>query len=135
MSNLAIRRAFETRLSTMSPALATQFENMDFPPVAADTPYQRVSLLPAEPRNPETGTFAQFQGVFSVVLAYPLKTGPAAAAARAEAVSAHFRRNLTLTADGVTVSVSRTPTVAAGFIDGARYLIPVSVRYHADVST
>lgn len=134
MSNLAIRRALLTHLAAMTPDLPTAVENETFTPPAADLPYQRASLLPAEPRNPEQGGFIQRQGVFSVVLAYPEAMGAGPGQERAEAVEAHFPRNLTLGWSGLSVKVRYTPTIAPGFSEGDRYMIPVSIRYDADVT-
>jgi len=134
IDDLEIRQVLETELAAMTPALATVHENEGGTPPAAGTPYQEVSLIPATPRNPEQGRFAQLSGIFSVVLAYPVGLGPGDAAARAKAIRERFWRGLSLSDHGVTVTIENTPDVRPGFTDGGRWKVPVSIPYRADVT-
>lgn len=134
MSIVAVRKALEVRLKALSPALATAWENEAFNPPGASTPYQRVSLLPARPDNPEQGGgFYREQGILQISLCYPRGKGTKAAGDRAEALRAHFPRALSLTADGVVVTIENTPAVAPHLIDADRYVVPVSVRWFANI--
>jgi len=133
MSESAIRAALETRLATMSPALATVPENVAYTPVTG-TPYQRINLLRAQPANPEAGTFQQAQGIFQVTLQYPPNVGPGVAEARAKLLAEHFPRRLSLVASGITVIINRAAYIMAGFQDVDRWAVPVRVYYQANVS-
>lgn len=135
MSQSAIRKAFEVKLATMSPALSTAYENVDFTPVAG-TPYQRANLLPATPENPTLGDSHYLEiGLFQVTLCYPANTGSNTANSRAEAVRAFFPRGLSLTHSGVTLTVTRTPSVSPAFKDDdGRYCLAVSIQYHAHIN-
>jgi hypothetical protein len=133
MSTLSIRQAFETRLATLSPALSTAYENVDFVPVTG-TAYQRVNLLPAQPDNSTMGqSFYREQGLFQVMLCYPLNNGTATIQARAEAVKTLFKRGVTMEEDGLRIHVINTPKVSAGFKDNDRYCIPITIYYIADI--
>ena len=134
MSEPLIRAALETRLAalTLTPALATAYENVAFTPVAG-TPYQRVNLMRAQPANPEAGRFQQMQGIFQVTLEYPQNVGPSAAETRAKAVADWFYRTLSLTASGVTVTINRASYIMAGFVDGDRWAVPVRIFYLANI--
>lgn len=133
MSHRNIRIALESRLAAMTPALAIAPENGSYLPVNG-TPYQRINLLPANPDNPIVGPqFYRELGIFQVTLAYPLNTGPSAAETRAELVRTQFKRGTTLTSSGYTITIDQTPTIASGFVDGDRWVVPVSIPYWANI--
>lgn len=133
MSIVNIRTALESRLNTMSPALATAWESVPFTPVTG-TPYQQVNLLVNEAQNPTIGGSMYRQiGIFQITLCYPPGTGAKAAASRAELVRDHFPRGLGLSSGGINVLIDRTPSIAPAMIDGDRYRIPVSVYFSADI--
>lgn len=135
MSIAKIRAALESRLSALSPPIATAFENMAFSPVSG-TPFQRVNLLPARPENEVLGSgYFREIGIFQVTLCYPANGGPAACQARAELLRNHFRRGTKVTSGGVTTLVTTTPALAASYPDGDRYCIPVSIRYMAEMAS
>ena len=133
MSAKAIRAALEAYLNTMSPALATAPENVNYTPTSG-TPFQRINLLRANPENPTIGTTHYRElGVFQVSLHYPMNAGPSPAETRAELVRTHFKRGTTLTNSGITVTIDGTPTIASGFVDGDRWVVPVSIPYWANI--
>lgn len=131
MSIVLIRSALETALAAITPAIALAYENHPYEPVNG-TPYGRVYLLAAEPDNPEMGTFTQERGFLQVSLAYPLDTGPGAAAAQAEVIRDAFYRGRALTASGVTTTIERTPEISPARIEDDRYVVPVRVRFFAN---
>lgn len=133
MSIVKIRAALETRLSAMSPAIATAWEGVPYTPVTG-TPYQQVNLLIADSENPTLGDAMYRQtGILQVMLAYPPGTGPKAAATRAELVRDWFPRGLGLSSGGQNVLIDRTPSIAPALIDGDRYRVPVSIYFTADI--
>lgn len=128
-----VRAALEVALAAMSPALGTAWENVPYSPVTG-TPYQRVNLLLAEPANDEIGGGIYMeQGFMQVSLAYPLDTGSAAAAARADLIRSTFHRGASFSASGVTVNIERTPEIAPARIEEDRYVLPVKVRFYAHI--
>jgi hypothetical protein len=138
MSVVAIRAALDTALDTLSPAIVTAKENVNFDAeagVAATAPYQRVHLLLAQPDNAEISRRHVEQGIYQITLCYPLNTGPAAAATRAELIRATFYRGASFVAGGITVTIIRTPEIAPAMIEGDRYVVPVSIRFMAPVNT
>lgn len=46
-------------------------------------------------------------------------------------IAAHFPADLRLYAQDVQVRIERAPDVAGGFLDGAYWRVPISVRYEA----
>lgn len=135
MSIQLVRRALEKRLAAMLPALATAYQNVAFQPQPG-IPYQRSYLMPSDPDNSVAGSRMYFErGIFQVSLMYPAGTGPAAAEARAQAVRDQFKRGTSMTESGITVLVTDTPSIAQGIPDGDRFVVPVSIRFQAQVAT
>jgi hypothetical protein len=130
MSISAIRSTLESALDGMAPALATAWQNAPFTPVVG-TPYQRASLLLAEPDNQEKGASFQEQGFLQVDLCYPQSVGANTAEARAELLRTTFKRGTSL-ANGILIS--HTPEVKPAYNDGDRFVIPVRIRFHTYIS-
>ena len=132
MSIASVRAALETKLATITPAIATAYENTPYTPVSG-TPYQACYLLPVT-ENPTMGDgYYRLAGIFQVTLFYPLQTGPAAAAARAELIRTAFKRGTSMVSGSVTVIVERTPDILQGRVDGDRWALPVRVRFFAGI--
>lgn len=134
MSLASIRAALETQLAAITPALATAFENVSFN-ATVGTPYQRVTLLPAQPVNVEIGPGYTEQGLFAVDLFYPKETGPAAAVARAALIRAAFPFASSLTAGGFTVHIIGTPEIGPARPDEDRFMVPVRIRWQARIGS
>lgn len=133
MSLALVRQALETRLGTMAPAIATNYENTSFTPVVG-TPYQMVFLLSGSPENPSLGPSHRREvGIFQVSQMYPQNVGPGAAQTRALAVQAHYPRAHVLTASSVNVLILRTPTIHPGRKDGDRWRVDIDIPYQAEV--
>lgn len=133
MSVTAIRAALETALAAMTPALATAWENAEYTPVQG-TPYQRVTLMLAEPDNSEIGPQFVQRGMLQVSLFYPDGPGPAAATTRAELIQTAFARGHSFTSGGITVTVEKTPEIATAMQDEDRFHVPVRIRFYAPVN-
>jgi hypothetical protein len=133
MSALLVRAALEVALAAMSPALATSNENAPYSPVVG-TPYQRVTLLLAEPGQSRDGKRPLHRaGLFSRSASYPLDAGPGAATTRAELIRSTFYRGRSFTSGAVTVNIETTPEIAPGRVEEDRFVIPVKVRFYAHI--
>lgn len=133
MSSLEVRTALETALSAITPTFSTAWENVDFTPVAG-TPYQKAHLLLADPDNKAFGASYQEQGIFQVNLFYPLGTGSAVIETRAKLIRSTFYRGMSFTSGGVTVRISKTPSIGAGSRDGDRWMVPVKIIFFCNVT-
>lgn len=130
-----LRAALEEALAAMTPALATAWENAAFTP-AANTPFQRVSLLPGAPINDEISRNFADQGIFQISLHYPPGTGAAAAEARALSIRSTFYRGASFTKNGLTVTIMKTPMLLPAMDDDQdRYVKPVSIEYRTSNQT
>lgn len=125
MSIVAIRSALESALDGMTPALSTSWQNVPFTPVTG-TPYQRATLLLAEPDNREFGASFQEQGFLQVDLCYPQSVGSNAVEARAELLRTTFKRGTTIG----SLMITATPEIKPAYNDGDRYVVPVRIRFH-----
>lgn len=133
MSLPLIRSALEVALAAMSPSIQTAYQNADFTPVIG-TPYQRAYVMLTTPDDIEmTGALYIEQGIFQISLFYPLDTGPAVAEARAELIRSTFYRGASFTSGAVTVHIDRTPEIAPAMAEDDRFMIPVRVRFLAQI--
>ena len=129
MSISAIRSTLESALDGMAPAIQTAWQNVPFTPVVG-TPYQRATLLLAEPDNREFGASFQEQGFLQVDLCYPQSVGSNAVEARAELLRTTFKRGTTIG----SISIDATPEIKPAYNDGDRYVVPVRIRFHIYIS-
>lgn len=129
MSISAIRSTLESALDGMTPAIQTAWQNVPFTPVTG-TPYQRATLLLAEPDNREFGASFQEQGFLQVDLCYPQSVGSNAVEARAELLRTTFKRGTTIG----SLMITATPEIKPAYNDGDRYVLPVRIRFHTYIS-
>lgn len=133
MSTNAISKAFEAEVDLLQPVLPTALENVNFNG-SDEEPYQVLYMRFTRPENPTMGDGHYRQrGYCQLRLVYPSNQGGGDASARADAIRDHFRRGLSMTADGVTTIVDETPEIGSGSNEGDRYVINVFVRFYADI--
>ena len=133
MSLKTIKAILETKLLAISSPLPTQWENVRFePPVG---PYQVADIIPANPDNPTLGgAHYRQRGILQVTLLYPLiVTGSGPAYAKADSVRDWFPQGLSLQSGGITVKIEFTPAIGPKRVSGDRFVLPVSVRWFADI--
>lgn len=135
MSSQLIQAALETRLTTLTPALATAYENIVFTPVTG-VPYQRINMLVNRPVDHAlTMDVTEERGIFQVSLFYPQGTGRGAAQARADLIKALFKPPLALINGAVKVELVKTVHVGGGMPDGDRWMVPVSIYWQSFQAT
>jgi len=131
--DINVRRAFEKTLAAMVSPLATAYENIAFTPEAG-VPYQRINILRADPADLVMGrTLTQLQGICQVSLFYPQGMGTADAELYAARIKALFKPPTSITEGGTRVDVNNTATIATGFTDDDRWVVPVSIPWSAYV--
>ena len=129
MSIVSIRAALETALNSITPSIPCAWQNVPFTPVTG-TPYQRATLLLAEPDNREFGASFQEQGFLQVDLCYPQSVGSNAVEARAELLRTTFKRGTMIG----SLCIDATPEIKPAYNDGDRYVVPVRIRFHIYIS-
>jgi len=132
MSEALVRAALETQLATITPAIATAYENQAFTPPAASLPYQRVFLMLAAPWNPEMGSGHQIRGYLQVNLCWPQGVGSGAVEARALLIKNAFPKGASLVSGDVIVTIDGIVAKGNGSPDGTVFMMPVKVPFHAN---
>lgn len=97
-------------------------------------PYQRLDLLTAKPGDPtQGGGYRREQGIFRVMLVYPLGVGTGAIMSRAELIRSAFQKGSSLVNDGITVVIPTHPELGSEYSTLNNYSIPVKIEYYADI--
>lgn len=131
MTYKTIQAALEKKLATITPALATAYENLPFTPTVG-TPYQRVNLMPNQTLDLAiTADVRQYYGLFQVTLFYPAASGRGAAQTRADAIDAAFKPVQRLTEGSTKVELIESVQVTGGYQDGDRWVVPITIRWRA----
>lgn len=133
MSSIEIKAAIEKAIDGMLPALTTVYENRNTQPPNVDTGYQEVTVLMAAPDNPEFGSGHREQGFFQVTLKYPAGKGTGAALERAELLRSTFYRGASFIEGDIRLIIERTPEIPPGYHENGRWVIPVKIRFYANV--
>ena len=133
MSTVKIRAALESALNSINPPIQTAWENVPYNPTVG-TPYQRITLLMAQPSNPTMGSkFYRELGMLYVTLCYPTDSGTSALMTRAELIKSVFIVGASFTNGGITAIVTGTPEIGTPAIEDERYFAPVKIRFYADI--
>lgn len=124
--------ALSARLAALAPEWPIAWPNLPFAP-ATGTPYQRASLMFAEPvsrvRAEDSTTW---RGIFQVDVFYPENLGDQRALDRAGLVARWFPLALRMTKNATTVKVTATPAVASPVQSPGWRSVPVSVPWRVD---
>jgi hypothetical protein len=133
MSIVAIRVALETALASITPSIATAYENLAFTPPATN-PYQRAFLRLSKPINDETGTRYTENGYLQVSLYYPQGAASVDVETQITLLRQTFVRGVSFTASGVVVTISDVAEVLAGLIDEARWSVTIRIPFSAQIT-
>lgn len=128
------KRAAERHLSTLTPALPTAYEGVNFTPPAGM--YQRTQLSIRSPDDPVLGKgYYRERLQFQVFIVGKKNEGTGDAIARAELVRNHFGKGLFLSEAGVDIHVLATPQISGTAVAEDRVIIPVLIDLVAEVFT
>jgi hypothetical protein len=131
MSISKIKAALEIKLNSISPTIATEYENVSFTPQSG-VPYQTLNLMPAlnEIMFINEASYKSI-GIFQITLKYPINQGTSVIMTRADLYLTNFKANTKLIKDGITVKVMDAPDVRVLGVVGDRYVVVLSVNYRA----
>jgi hypothetical protein len=132
MSLPDLKKALNTKLASLSPSIATQWQNMQYDPVEG-TPWQRATVRsnPNHPLGITEGSGRRWTGEFYIVLFYPRGKGSGAADARAQALMNHFTRGLNLVTTTMTVVILE-PFVMTAVDEPNWFRLPVQIPFFAN---
>ena len=131
---IEIENAFRIKLNTISPVIATAYENTPFDPkvLAVGTPYQEVSFLPSYNDNVfiDNGGYLSY-GLVQILLKYPNSQGTKAILDRIKLYLDNFKSGSNLTKDGIVINIQGTPSVKNLGVVGDRFVYAISINYMA----
>lgn len=127
---LEVKQAFEQKINTITPTIATAYENTTFTP-ANGVPYQELYLLPSY--NDDTFQDSRLvNGIFQITLKYPTLKGNKDILERVKLYLDSFKSGDTITNGGIVVNVLGHPTVKNMGVIGDRVVSIISVNFWAD---
>jgi hypothetical protein len=136
MSVKSVRQALEVAVGTWSAANANfpiAWENVPYKP-AQNTAYLRLNLLPAETENPSLGdAHKRYVGILQASIYLKEGNGTAAATTTADSLLNYFARGHSFTVGQIVVRVLNSPSINPALNVEGWYILPVSIRYQADV--
>lgn len=128
-----ITEALLQRLATLtlSPVLQVAYPNVPFPAAGASKPdtYLEAHQLRAETQAIGISAWNEHAGIFQIDVVYKAQDGAIKPTQIADAVAAHFPRNLRLSNGSVRVDINEPPAIAAPIPDAPYTRTPVSIRY------
>lgn len=131
---IEIKTAFELAINSITPTIATAYENTNFDPklLPAGTPYQELYLIPSYNDNPFIGGdgFISY-GIFQVTLKYPTGKGTKDILDRIKLYLDNFQSGQNLTQNGITINVLNTPSIKNAGVVGDRLVYILSINYQA----
>lgn len=134
MSLKNIKIALETAVKAGLGTFPLSWENVNYLPPIDGSAYASVFLLPATPENPTMGdAFYREIGLLQINLSYPIDGGAGRAFTKAEDIRTLFHRGYTFTSSGVTVCIAATPAVGPGMTQSERYVLPVRIKWFANI--
>lgn len=111
----------------------TEWENTSFSPIV-DVPWQRVSVMFAEPDAPSMGSSMRREvGFLQITLFYPKQIGTADINDRIEMIMSLFKRGATFVKDSVKVVVNKPPMRIKLGEQGQSYAVAVRIPFYSDI--
>ena len=122
--------ALRQDLAAMPGVPAIAYENVEF--LSDGQPYLKINILPAPIVTPMFGINAQqrYEGIFQVMVLYPLGSGTKEIDTMVDALLTHFRRGFTLPYNGISVLTLKSWRGPGMELD-AYYQIPISVQFQS----
>lgn len=97
-------------------------------------PYQEVSVMFAQPYEPtQGGGYRKEVGIYQVTLVYPTNIGTGAIGSRADLIKASFKKGLSLSKNGIKLTIPRTPRLDPEYGRPEVWCQPISIPFEAEV--
>lgn len=133
MSQLFVRAGFENKLSVwaaaQNPAWVIAFENQVKAPLL---PYLKSDLIPARVRDEFLeGGHRSFSGIYQVSIITAIGVGPGPAEVVAAALDTLYGKQFVY--NGLRIYLLEPMSVAKGYPDQNKFIVPVSAPYRADI--
>ena len=131
MSLNKIYTAFATKINTITPQIATVWENKKYDPVVG-VDYQEVYILPSSNNVPYINeTSYEMEGLVQITLCYGYDEGRSKAMDRANLYMGLFPVGTVLTIDSLKIRIKGVPQITNLGVDNGRYKIALRVGFLA----
>lgn len=128
---IEIKQAFEEKINTITPLIATASEGASFSPTVG-VPYQELYLIPATNDNIfVSGEGFISYGIFQITLKYPTGKGTKDILNRVKLYLDNFKSGDNLVQGGITTNILNTPKVVNLGTSGDRIIYVISINYQA----
>ena len=127
-----IKRAAERLLLTITPAIPTAFEGVDFDPPPGM--YQRCQFRIDDPTDPTFPAGYHRENIeFQVFISGLKGEGTADVLTRADLIRQTFYKSLTMTEGSTRIYILRTPKIGSAIPIQDRLIVPVLISLSAEV--
>lgn len=123
-----IHAALDTRLDSLVGGVAIVWENTDYTPVKG-TPYLRPTLLMSKSSLMDLDNLQMNTGIYQIDLFYPLSNGAGTLLTEMDAIYDHFKGDLTLVSNSVTVNIKQISRTVPAEIEEAWYMASLEIDF------
>ena len=121
-----MRAALDTRLTTLAGSTPIAWENTNYK-ADADTEFLRSTFIPSDTSQYTLGDTGKdvTRGLYQVDVFAPAQMGRTT---KPDSIADHFKRGTILTKNATRVRI-RSVSVGRGTLDGAWYIVPVTMNF------
>lgn len=125
---LDIQAALDTKLNQLAGGIDVAWENTSYIPTKG-TAYLRPSLLMAPSSLLNFESLQMNQGIYQIDLFYPLDRGPGDMLMKADEIHDHFKTDLKLVSNGVSVYLKAISRTTPSEIDEAWFMASIEINF------
>lgn len=123
-----VQIALDSRFDALSGSVDIAWENTEYKPVK-DTPWMRPTVLFGESDLMDLEDLQLNIGVYQIDFYYPLENGPADLLTQMDAAFDHFKGDLSLTSNGVTVYIKQISRTQPAIREEAWYTASLEITF------
>lgn len=123
-----IHTALDTRLNLLSGGVVIAWENTEFTPVK-DVPWLRPTLLMSPSSLMDLVDLQMNEGIYQIDLFYPTDNGVGTILTKADAIYDHFKADLDLVSNDVTVHIKEIGRAGPARREGGWLMVNVEVHF------
>lgn len=123
-----VHAALDTRLNALAGGTTIAWENTGHVPVKG-TEYIRPTLLMAPSSLLDMDDLQMNVGIYQIDLFYPLGVGAGALLTKADAIYDHFKADLTLVSNGVTVYIKEISRTTSARREEAWFMASIEINF------
>ncbi len=125
---LDIHAALDARLDALTGSTPIAWENTGYKPVKG-TAHLRPTLLMSPSSLMDLNTLQHNEGIYQIDILYPLQDGAGASLTKADEIYTHFKTDLTLVSNSVTVHVKNISRAQPSIRDEGWYMTSIEIHF------